>query len=230
MEPSVSMKRQIKMPPAVVQVTQPKNRKAQGLGFVASGGYVVTVAHNLPRPESVNGIYDHDAVVVTTSEGDKVLMEPVFVDPCADIAVLGLSEAKPDMRDTLDEVAPLLIAWTPAVGNHGGTVATHDRGLVKATCEVRVASSRVTFTGKAPFASGTSGGPVFDRKGKVMAVVSQTTSADGHRQGWGPAISECLPVWLLKKIVRQEKTVAGIAKAGKPVGETARRRKRRVGA
>lgn len=229
MELPVVMKRQIKMPSAVVQVTQPKNRQSHGLGFVASGGYVVTAAHNLPRPESANGIYDHDAVVVTTSDGDDVLMEPVFVDQCADIAVLGLADTEPESVDTLDEVAPLLIAWTPAIGKGRGTVATHDRGLVKAICEVRIGSNRVLFTGKIRFAAGTSGGPVCDSKGRVMAVVSQTTSAHAHRLGWGPAIGECLPAWLARKIAGQEKAVAGSLKAAKPVGRTTRRRTPRAG-
>lgn len=214
------MKRMIKLPPAVVQVTQPTNRKARGLGFIVSGGYVVTAAHNLPRPQSANGIYDHDLLLVTTSKGSDVLMEPVFVDQCADLAVLAISDQEQEAMDVLDDVAPLCVVWNPKVDKHSGTVATHDRGCVKVTCEVRTASIRVTFIGKTAFASGTSGGPVFDSKGRVMAVVSRTTSAQGHRLGWGPAIGECLPVWLMKKIVGQEKAIIASQKVAKPVGRT----------
>jgi S1-C subfamily serine protease len=199
------MKRQITMPPAVVAVARRKNRRARGLGFVVSGGYVVTAAHNLPPPESANGIYDSDLLVIEVKDGDELRMTPVFVDQCTDIAVLAISDEYPEVTDALDEVAPLLVSWNPEVGKHSGMVATHDRGLVKAACEIRASANRVCFTGKTAFAGGTSGGPVLDSKGRVMAVVSQTTSAEDHRLGWGPAISECLPAWLVKKIVRYER-------------------------
>jgi len=200
------MKRQITLPPAVVQVTQPNNRRARGLGFVASGEYVVTAAHNLPPPPNfTKGVYSYDPLVVETSTGDTLEMWPVFVDPCADLAVLAISDEGREAGESLDELVPLQIAWSPTVGSHSGTVATHDRGIVKVAYDVRSASIRITFTGKAPFVGGTSGGPVLDQKGRAMTLVSQTTSADGHRQGWGPALGECLPTWLREKIARHEK-------------------------
>lgn len=205
-ELNTTMKHKVAMHPAVVVVARKKNRRARGLGFVASGGYVVTAAHNLPHPESQNGIYDGDLLFVELSDGGKLQMTPVFVDQCTDIAVLAISDEHPEVEDPLDEVVPLRIAWNPVVGMHGGTVATHDRGLVKAVCEIRASSTRVCFTGKTAFEGGTSGGPVFDGEGRVLAVVSQTTGAEGHRLGWGPAVSECLPAWLVKKIVRHERT------------------------
>lgn len=228
MKPTGVREGTIKMPPAVVQVAQSKNRKARGLGFLTAGAYVITASHNLPRPQSANGIYDHDHLVVTTSGGNSLLMTPVFVDQCTDIAVLALSDANPEKRDVLEEVVPVAVAWVPAVGKHSGTVATHDRGLVKAVCEVRASSNRITFTGKAPFASGTSGGPVLDGKGQAMALVSQTTTADGRRMGWGPAIGECLPAWLARRIAQQEGTVAPSLKAPKPVRRSGRGKKPRA--
>lgn len=199
------MKRQIRLPPAVVQVTQPGNRRARGLGFVAAGEYVVTAAHNLPPPpDSTKGIYAYDPLVVETSGGETLEMEPVFVDPCADLAVLAISDEGQAAGEALDEVVPMQIAWSPTGGRHNGTVATHDRGLVKVVYDVRAASIRIVFTGKAPFAGGTSGGPVLDQNGRAITVVSQTTSAEGHRQGWGAALGECLPAWLRKKIARYE--------------------------
>jgi S1-C subfamily serine protease len=199
------MKRQTKLPPAVVQVTWPNNRRARGLGFVASGEYVVTAAHNLPPPPNfTKGVYNYDPLVVETSTGETLEMWPVFVDPCADLAVLAISDEGLEAGESLNEVVPLQIAWRPTVGSHSGTVGTHDRGIVKVVYDVRTTSTRITFTGKAPFEGGTSGGPVLDQKGRAMAVVSQTTSADGHRQGWGPALGECLPTWLREKIARYE--------------------------
>ncbi len=203
-ELSTAMKHKVAMPPAVVVVTRKKNRRARGLGFVASGGHVVTAAHNLPHPESLNGIYDGDLLFVELSDGAKLQMAPVFVDQCTDIAVLAVSDEHPEVEDVLDEVVPLRIAWNAVVGKYSGTVATHDRGLVTAVCEIRASSNRVCFTGKTAFEGGTSGGPVFDSKDRVVAIVSQTTSAEDHRLGWGPVISECLPAWLVKKIVRHE--------------------------
>jgi S1-C subfamily serine protease len=225
MKPTGASKGKTKLSPAVVHVAQPKNRNARGLGFVTAGEYVITAAHNLPRPKSANGIYDHDHLVVTTSSGNSLLMTPVFVDQCTDIAVLALSDANPEMRDVLDEVATVPVAWAPTVGKHAGTVATHERGLVKAVCEVRESSNRITFTGKSPFASGTSGGPVLDGKGRVMALVSQTTTADGNRMGWGPAIGECLPAWLARRIAQQEGAVASSLKAPTSVDRSGRRKK-----
>jgi S1-C subfamily serine protease len=223
------MTRKIATPAAVVQVTQSKKRHARGLGFVVAGGYVVTVAHNLPLPASKNGIYDCDCLVIETQAGDQLLMEPIFVDQCADLAVLGLSDANPETAiDALDAVPPLPIAWTPVVGRHSGTVATHDRGSVKVVSEVRAASIRVAFAAKSPFTSGTSGGPVCDGNGRAMAVVSQTTSAADHRQGWGPALGECLPAWLAKRILSHEKAIGGGLTSAKPADTHGKRKQPRA--
>lgn len=224
-----AMKHKVATPPALVVVARKKNRRARGLGFVASGGYVLTAAHNLPPPESLNGIYDSDLLVIELSDGAKLQMTPVFVDQCADIAVLAVSNEHPEVEDLLDEVDPLRIAWNLVVGKHSGTVATHDRGLVEAVCEIGASSNRVCFTARTAFAGGTSGGPVFDSKGRVMAVVSQTTSAEDHRLGWGPAISECLPAWLVKKIVRHEKTAAVTSAESQRVTRNRPSRKPRTG-
>lgn len=224
------MKRQIVLPPAVVQVIKPKNRRARGLGFVASGEYVVTAAHNLPPPPNfIKGVYNYDALLVEMSTGDTFEMEPVFVDPCADLAVLAISDEEQEAREALEEVVPLQIAWSPIVGARSGTVATHDRGLVKVIYNSRAASNRVTFAGRSPFVGGTSGGPVLDQHGRVLAVVSQTTAADSHRQGWGPALGECLPVWLRERIVRYEKASEVVPAKPRPQKKSQKVSKPRTG-
>jgi serine protease Do len=144
---------------------------AGGSGVIVGNGLVVTNAHNIRREE----------IVVTFADGRRADGRPAGVDVDGDLAVVAV--------DTGD--APVLpVAATPArlgdavlaLANPGGRAVRVSLGFVSAL--------DVTFRGPgggrvrgaiehtAPLARGSSGGPVVDAAGNLIAI-------DTHRVGDG---------------------------------------------
>jgi serine protease Do len=154
-----------KVSPSVVGVG------AGGSGVVVGDGLVVTNAHNIRREE----------IVVTFADGRRADGRPAGVDVDGDLAVVAV--------DTGDAPA-LPVAATPArlgdavlaLANPGGRAVRVSFGFVSAL--------DVTFRGPgggrvrgaiehtAPLARGSSGGPVVDAGGNLIAI-------DTHRVGDG---------------------------------------------
>lgn len=204
----------------VVEVRRADNERVVGLGFLAAGRHVITAAHNLAPPESPDGLYTEDIHLVRVANGEWGEVTPVFVDRCADLAVLVPPDDLSDFTMQLDSLPPLPIVWHPIMGGDqsGGALFTHDRGLVPASYDVD-ARHTVGFTANTPIASGTSGGPLFDRSGAVLTVVSQSVSGqdETHREGWGPSIGQCLPRRLAHTIAHWERANYGLARGVKRV-------------
>jgi len=151
--------------PAVVGVG------AGGSGVVVGPGLVVTNAHNLRG----------EGVIVTFADGRRAEGRPAGVDVDGDLAVVAV--------DTAD-VAPLVVADTPvrlgdavvALANPGGRGVRVSLGVVSAL-DVgfrgpggRRVAGAIEHT--APLARGSSGGPVVDAHGRLIAI-------DTHRAGDG---------------------------------------------
>lgn len=209
-----------KKPPvssAIVGVARPDNPDAKGLGFVVSGGFVITAAHNLAPPESPNGLYDYDELLVAFGGNEQHSMTPVFVDQCSDLAVLAPADEDGSLAERLAGISPLAIAWSPLmVKKSAGGVFTHDKGLIPASYTVDL-GHQVSFLTDAPINAGTSGGPVCDCTGAVLAVVSQTSSHREHRDGWGPLLGHCLPKWLIRDIEARERMEHGMPHSARPI-------------
>jgi len=202
---------------AIVEVVRVNDPEAKGLGFVASGGFVVTAAHNLAPPESPNGLYDYDELLVKLGGHEQHAMTPVFVDQCSDVAVLVPASEDGSLAELLSDISPLAIVWSPLmVKKSVGGVFTHDRGLVLSSYTVEL-RRHVAFSAEDPINGGTSGGPIFDCTGAVLGVVSQTSSHNGHRDGWGPLLGHCLPKWLTRDIEAHERRDYGMPNGARPI-------------
>jgi hypothetical protein len=162
----------------------------RGRGFlIAQGGrrFVVTAAHCLPRLPKVGRRHRYLALLGRL-DGARLTAsaECLFVDPVADIAVLGVRGAL--ARDAV----PLRIArsrhkaraWLLA---HNGTWAR---------CRVSRRGSGLWISGaNGGIASGMSGSPILNAAGRAIGVLC--CSRDSSGGGPNPNLSAHLPAWLL---------------------------------
>lgn len=194
---------------AVIKV----NEKAGGRGFVIEVDddffgptrYVLTAAHCLPElPPAVGGLsYTHERtygnLLGPLGEKATVWAECLFVDPVADIAVLGqpdnqiLSEEADAYDDLMDKAVPLPMgSLSFAKGQREAEADVFVLSLRGDWFEIHVTSlGRTVWTASAePIEAGMSGSPIVTQDGKAIGLVSSTAMS--------PLLVASLPGWLVR--------------------------------
>lgn len=169
--------------PGVVLVEQPRGL---GTGFLIDGkGHVLTNAHVVDGSAQVTVTYADG-----TTQDAKVLAE----DPTIDLAVLDVgtppASAKPlplgQSRD-LTVGDPVV-----AIGNPLGFERTATTGIVSAVkrqiCSPNQSPIANAIQTDAAINQGNSGGPLLDRRGRVIGINSQIISQGGGFEGIGFAV------------------------------------------
>jgi hypothetical protein len=173
---------------------------------------VVTAAHCLPKlPPSHAGAYSSDRTydLLGSLDGTKngVWAECLFVNPVADIAVLGCPDDQElgdqaDLYNQLADAAPSLRIGTARTGR--GWVLSLDGKWIRTSLEIFSGLGGVSLSID-PTLPGMSGSPVLNDAGRAVAVAvigCETESKSGklqnERAGPQPILSLELPGWLLR--------------------------------
>ena len=173
--------------PAVVLVTAGSGANGSlGSGFLVDRrGRVLTNAHVVD---------DDDTVTVTFDDGTVSPAEVLGKDQSTDLAVLGVERVPAD-------VAPLplgrssdLVVGDPvvAIGNPFGLERTATTGIVSALKRIITSPNNFQIQNviqtDAAINQGNSGGPLLDRRGRVVGINSQIASESGGSDGIGFAV------------------------------------------
>ena len=159
---------------------------AQGSGFVVDEkGHVVTNQHVVAGASSIS---------VSFWNGAELKAEVVGTDPSTDLAVLRV-EASPTLLEPLrfaDSSAVDVGDPVLAFGSPFGLEGTVTSGIVSALHREMTAPNTYTITDTiqtdAAINHGNSGGPLLDRRGRVIGVNAQIESESGGSDGVGFAI------------------------------------------
>jgi serine protease Do len=174
----------------------PLPRVGFGSGFLVSPkGVVVTNGHVLEGAEQVQ---------VQLRSGKKFLSRTFYTDPKNDLAVVLLDGA--DGLPVLEfgdsdamEIGDRVLAFGAPFGLTGtvtqGIVSSKGRSMRKDLYED-------FFQTDAAINPGSSGGPLVNLEGKVIAITSAIKSRTGGFQGIGLAISSNLARWVVKQLVK----------------------------
>ncbi|MET3841004.1 hypothetical protein [Bradyrhizobium sp. OAE829] len=179
-------------------------RVGNGRGFVVQverEKLVVTAAHGLPRlPPSHAASYDEERTypnfVGPVGEEPTVWIECLFVDPIADIAVLGPPSHDDlyDQRDAynalLDGVDPIAISEVRRRKSEAAWMLSLDMQWRR--CTVRNLGGPLWVSDGA-IESGMSGSPIVLGDGSAIGAVS-------IGNGQNPCLGHNLPGWILKKM------------------------------
>ena len=171
--------------------------RAQGSGFVYDEqGHIVTNQHVVAGASSIE---------VSFWNGAAFDAELVGADPSTDLAVLRLAAPRSLLQplrladsSAVDVGDPVL-----ALGSPFGLEGTLTSGIVSALHREMTAPNNFTITNTiqtdAAINHGNSGGPLVDRRGRVIGVNAQIESESGGSDGVGFAI----PANTVRAIVRQ---------------------------
>jgi Trypsin-like peptidase domain len=192
-------------------------RVGDGRGFIinhrAKGRLVITAAHCLPKlppAHAASFAYERAFELLGTLDGSKtsVWAECLFVNPVADVAVLGCPDNQElfdqaAVYDELTEGAPFLRIDKTRSGQ--GWVLSLDGHWAGTTIETDDGTS-LSIGPDGPNEPGMSGSPILNEAGRAVGVVvvgSERVSESGQctqqRSGQQPALSRELPDWLLQR-------------------------------
>ena len=172
----------------------PKAR-ALGSGFIIDPeGYVVTNNHVIDMAEEIT---------VTVNGGDQYPAKIIGRDPKTDLAVLKVEADQPlPYVQFGDSDAAQVGDWVIAVGNPFGLGGSVSAGIISARGrDIQAGPFDDYLQIDAPINRGNSGGPLFDRDGKVIGINTAIFSPSGGSIGIGFAI----PSTMAKTIVEQLK-------------------------
>ncbi len=182
-----------------------------GQGVYIGNGFVLTAAHCLEF-DTAGAIAEGFPPVyyIDRPEGESIWCSPVSIDPCSDLAVVGpcdnqqLSERHRELLSFFEDVVPIDIRREPLQPEES------------TSCEIRThlgtwVSGKMTRHSDMPWAwleadeniiGGTSGGPIVDEDGQIIAVVSITGDDDASGPHSIPSL--WLPPWLLALVPGEE--------------------------
>jgi hypothetical protein len=186
-------------------------RVGGGRGFVVEGRekYIVTAAHCLPvLPEAMPAAASHERtyadLVASLNEEPVLAAECMFVDPVADIAVLGPPDNQElfeeyEQYNTLTGVAPAFRIAKAGEKSRGWILTLEGSWM---SCEVGHCGGPLWFKDAArPVAAGMSGSPIIDDAGGVVGIVSMSSGPRHVDGGPNPRLESHLPGWLLKELM-----------------------------
>ncbi|MBM3665006.1 MAG: trypsin-like serine protease, partial [Actinobacteria bacterium] len=183
--------------PAVVLI-EAKSESDGGLGsgfLIDRDGHILTNAHVVGGSEDIS---------VTFSDGTEEEASILGLDKSTDLAVLKIGSVPKGVQPVpLGSSSGLVVGQeVVAIGNPYGLERTATTGIVSALERTIESPNGFTIQNTiqtdAAINQGNSGGPLFDRAGRVIGMNSQIASRDGGNVGLGFAV----PIDTIKPIAR----------------------------
>ena len=183
--------------PAVVLI----EAKSDGDGGLGSGFLIDRDGHILTNAHVVDG---SDDTTVTFSDGTEEKARILGIDKSTDLAVLKIDSVPAGVRPVpLGSSNGLVVGQeVVAIGNPYGLERTATTGIISALERAIESPNGFTIQNAiqtdAAINQGNSGGPLFDRAGRVIGMNSQIASQNGGNVGLGFAV----PIDTIKPITR----------------------------
>ena len=175
--------------------------------ILARSGVIVTNYHVLDKPPAVRA-----RGVLTADRQFYPLVEILAADRAADVAVIRV--AATDLSPApLSRGDPEGSAVT-VISHPGGNFFTLTQGHIsRYWASTRFGRTAVTMTMTADFAEGSSGGPVFNSRGAVTAIVSATRPL-----GYQMVMRDCAPVEEIRRLLAQPADDSSATRRTAPLG------------
>lgn len=214
--------------------------KSGGQGILVSGNLILTAAHCIEWSPDRWPLYNESMIEeIETAKGKKLKVSPYAVEPVNDIAVIGTLEGQlgwqffPEseaFEKFCDKTEPIPLCFRSFKFNQKFPVYiyTHKKTWIEGYAQqysIDKYSPVISVETDKQIEGGTSGGPIINEQGKLIAVVSISSEAFGpsyNKQGKliaynvpvlgykHEAIHPCphmaLPLWICKRIKEAEES------------------------
>lgn len=181
----------------------PDPRVQVGSGFFIDGeGHVVTSDHV---------VADAAEVTVTLHDGARHEARVVGRDARTDLAVLKIEDAGPSAWLAFGDDADARVGdWVVAVGNPFGFGGTVTAGILSARGrDIRAGGYGDFLQVDAPINRGSSGGPLFDTRGRVIGVNAAIYGPTGGNVGIGFAVPASIAAPVVAELIEEGKVSRG---------------------
>ena len=191
----------VRLAPSVVFI---HTKTGFGSGFVVSrDGLVLTNAH-VVEAQSTVGVVMHDGRTLTGMVLERAKSH--------DLALVQLPLAKTEPIPLGDSESLRVGAWASAIGHGRGGIWTFNIGMISNIYPVE--SGRPVFQTQIPLNPGASGGPILDRKGQAIGIVTSKLK-DAEAINFGIKIDVALRE--LKPLAARCDCIIVVAPEGVPV-------------
>lgn len=191
-----------RMLPFLDSFNDPQPRQGVGSGVILSSDGLVITNHHV--------VDDADKLEVKLHDGRMFNAKVLGSDPLTDIALIQLEGAKGLKAATLGSSANMSVGdWVIAIGSPMGLEQSASTGIVSAKGRGSLglyANSYIDFLQTdASIAPGSSGGPLFNLQGEVIAI---NTAVNARGQGLGFAV----PIDQAKQVIPQIKSTGKVVR------------------
>ena len=194
----------------VSQATFTFRTKKNGNGqcVLIGGGLVITAAHCLDwNCTGMMAMGEYCLERIATARGD-VIAYTMAVEPVSDTAILGCPDdqdlsAQAEVFDAFRErITPLRLHLRPLIPFKPFPVwiRTHLKTWIPATATYYRSNAQFSYRTTSKVVGGTSGGPIVNRGGELVGIVSHSTErpVGGEYCAAAPLLSLALPAWVLR--------------------------------
>ena len=181
----------------------PDPRVQVGSGFFVDGeGHVVTSDHVVANATEVT---------VTLHDGTRHVAQVVGRDARTDLAVLKIDgDASPSWLSFGNDGDARVGDWVVAIGNPFGFGGTVTAGILSARGrDIRVGGQGDFLQVDAPINRGSSGGPLFDARGRVIGVNAAIYAPSGGNVGIGFAVPSTIAAPVVAELIDAGKVSRG---------------------
>ena len=199
---------------ATVPVRSKRMRRGKGgQGVYIGNGFVLTAAHCLDFDTAGGIALENDVIYyIDRPKGKRIWCSPVCIDPCSDLAVVGpcdsqeCSDLRSEFESFFEDVVPIEIRRNPLLLDEsiGCEIRTHLGTWVSGKMTRQADMGRARLDTDENIIGGTSGGPIVDDDGQIIAVVSIACGSGGATTGPHSIASLWLPSWLLDLVPGEE--------------------------
>jgi S1-C subfamily serine protease len=195
-----------------------------GQGVLVPGGFILTATHCIEwNGDGRMALGDYFVEKLETQDGRKLLASVYAAEPVTDMAVLGAMDNQEAAEHSLafdrftEEVpgVPVFFGLMPYGEAIPAYVLSHKKEWIAATVTrygtPREPHGTLCLAAPAGIECGTSGGPVVNKDGRLLGVISHGTDA-GREKGTDeflPSPSMALPRWIADRIKSAQKLAEG---------------------
>ena len=181
-----------------------------GRGILIPGQMILTAAHCVTYTTDGSMVLgDFFLEDILTAQGMALKAQPVFLDPLADIALLGALDSQEFSKEVSHYEAwceailpiPLSEADFPFDSPIPISVYTHRGQWIRGTvCQMSYDANALAWIMTTQIEGGTSGSPIVTDDGLIVGVVSHTNETGAECMGLTPRPHLTLPGWALRQI------------------------------